>query len=164
MAICKLDHVTCIAGFYCCFCIFRTSSYVGIKERDYLNRGQELTMNRNEAGNGRLYLHEFGHVIGFNHEHSRQDRDRYVTINTGNIRSGVERNFEKLDYVKNTPYDYYSIMHYGVGDYATSKNVKTIQILNPDNIGLDIDVIGRRRKLSEHDIAYANKLYSCVGK
>ena len=135
-----------------------------MKDRDYLNRGQELTMNIDEAGQYPLYLHEFGHVIGFNHEHSRQDRDRYVTINTGNIISGVEKNFAKLNYAKSTPYDYYSIMHYGVRDYAIRQNVKTIEILNPDNVRLDIHDIGRRRRLSEHDIGYANNLYNCGGR
>ena len=154
-------QLACMAHFYCCFCIFRTSSYVGMKDHDYLYRGQELIVNINEAGQFRLYLHELGHVIGFDREHSRQDRDRYVKINNGNIRSGVEYNFRKLNYVKNTPYDYYSIMHYGVRDYAIRENVTTIEVLNPDNLRFNIDDIGRRHKLSEHDIAYAKKLYSC---
>ena len=77
---CKFDYVVYIAHFHCCFCIFRTSSHVGMKDRDYVNRGEELIMNRNKAGQFRLYLHEFGHVIGLNHEHSRQDRDRYVKL------------------------------------------------------------------------------------
>ena len=135
-----------------------------MKDRDYFDRGQKLTINIDEAGLFHLYLHQLGHVIGFNHEHSRQDRDRYVKINTGNIISGMESNFQKLNYVKSTPYDYYSIMHYGVRDYAIRENVTTIEVLNPDNLRFNIDDIGRRRRLSEHDIAYANNLYSCVGK
>ena len=108
-----------------------------------------------------MYLHEFGHLIGFHHEHSRQDRDKYVKINTGNIRSGVEHNFEKLNYVKHTPYDYYSIMHYSVNAYATSKDVETMKILNPD---IDTKDVGTGRKLSEYDVAWVNKLYDCIGK
>jgi len=103
-------------------------------------------------------------VIGFNHEHSRHNRDKYVKIISRNIVAGVGHNFERLDYYKDTPYDYYSIMHYAINDYATHSNKKTIEILNPNGIRLNINSIGRRSKLSEDDIAWANKEYGCKGE
>ena len=110
----------------------------------------------------RIYLHEFGHVIGLHHEHSRKDRDRYVKIYSENIIRGVGHNFDKLNYYeKNTPYDYYSIMHYRIRDYAIDESKPTIEILNPDNININKESIGTRRRLSSEDIAWVNKLYNC---
>lgn len=136
-----------------------------MKDRDYKTVGQELNVREGQAKLLRVYLHEFGHVIGLNHEHSREDRDQYVRINSKNIVNGVGHNFDKLSYyVKDTPYDYYSIMHYGIYNYASNKSEPTIEILNPDNDDIDIDDIGARRKLSEDDIKWANKLYKCPSK
>ncbi|VDK34291.1 unnamed protein product [Taenia asiatica] len=64
-----------------------------------------------------LYLHELGHVLGLDHEHTRADRDKYLHVND----AGVPENF-KLFFTKKTkenlhtydsPYDLQSIMHYG---------------------------------------------------
>lgn len=84
-----------------------------------------------------------------------------MRIHSDNIVSGVGHNFAKLDYVKTTPYDYYSIMHYGVKDYTTDKSKKTIEILNS---AIDTSNVGTKRRLSKFDIAWANKLYSCEGE
>jgi len=47
--------------------------------------------------------HELGHVLGFQHEHQRWDRDAHITVNYENIKSGRAHD-----------YDYRSIMHYRV--------------------------------------------------
>ena len=59
-------------------------------------------------------MHELGHAIGFAHEHTRTDRDTYVTINFTNIESDKLSNFElKTDFVTNgISYDISSLMHY----------------------------------------------------
>lgn len=145
------------------FYMFRTNSLVGMRDRDHKSVGQELNVRKEQADVLRLYLHELGHVIGLNHEHSRRDRDHYVKINSQNIVSGVGHNFAKLNYDKKTPYDYFSIMHYGVRDYAKG-NKKSIEILNPENLTINIDSIGTRRRLSEHDIDWVNKMYNCKGE
>ncbi|XP_036357541.1 uncharacterized protein LOC115209455 [Octopus sinensis] len=62
----------------------------------------------------RSILHELGHCMGLNHEHSRPDRDHYITVYRHRINS--YHNFEKISRDKaftfGIPYDYYSIMHY----------------------------------------------------
>ncbi|TWW67659.1 High choriolytic enzyme 1 [Takifugu flavidus] len=40
--------------------------------------------------------HEILHALGFHHEQSHSDRDRFVTINYTNIQPGKEKNFRKV--------------------------------------------------------------------
>ena len=70
-------------------------------------------------------VHELFHTLGFVHEHTRPDRDDFISINFENIVSSEEKNFEKRTHgtsdffekgsvsSKNTPYDVQSILHYG---------------------------------------------------
>uniref|UniRef100_A0AC34REU5 Metalloendopeptidase n=1 Tax=Panagrolaimus sp. JU765 TaxID=591449 RepID=A0AC34REU5_9BILA len=61
-------------------------------------------------------IHELMHVIGFIHEHQRDDRDGYVRIVWENIINGANSDFDKLSSVGlsnyGESYDYFSIMHY----------------------------------------------------
>lgn len=65
-------------------------------------------------------LHEFGHALGMQHEQSRSDRDSFVEILQENIKPAELHNFARRDTVNYTPYDYYSIMHYGVCTFAAN--------------------------------------------
>ena len=60
--------------------------------------------------------HELGHVLGFFHEHSRWDRDQFVTVHYENIKPGRQGDYDWVPrtnwIVSSTPYDYRSIMHY----------------------------------------------------
>ena len=70
-------------------------------------------------------VHELVHTLGFVHEHTRPDRDKFISINFDNILPGKKKNFEKrtqgnTDFFekgdvdsKNTPYDVLSLLHYG---------------------------------------------------
>ena len=70
-------------------------------------------------------VHELLHTLGFVHEHTRPDRDNFISVNTNNIQLGKEKNFEirkhgTSDFFekgnvnsKNTPYDVLSLLHYG---------------------------------------------------
>jgi hypothetical protein len=62
--------------------------------------------------------HELGHVLGFFHEHSRWDRDQYLTVHYENIKPGRNGDYDwvpKTNWLVTTSaYDYYSIMHYRV--------------------------------------------------
>ena len=70
-------------------------------------------------------VHELLHTLGFVHEHTRPDRDDFISVNMDNIEAGKEKNFEKrpegtsdlfekgsVD-SRNTPYDVLSLLHYG---------------------------------------------------
>jgi hypothetical protein len=62
--------------------------------------------------------HEFGHVLGFHHEHARWDRDTYLAVHYEHIKVGRGGDYDWIPrtnwLVTTTPYDYHSIMHYRV--------------------------------------------------
>jgi len=74
------------------------------------------TLSRAQVG------HETGHLLGFQHEHVRTDRDGFITVNFGNLQTnlpGAEgANILGLylidsNSILNGPYDFESVMHYG---------------------------------------------------
>ncbi|XP_030283304.1 high choriolytic enzyme 1 isoform X1 [Sparus aurata] len=103
-----------------------------------------------------VIAHEFMHVLGFVHEQSRFDRDNYVTVMWPNIWRDRLRNFEKFKTDNlDLPYDYGSIMHFGM--YAYSQDGQpTIVPKNNKNIKL-----GQSSSLSRIDKLKINKLYNC---
>lgn len=114
-------------------------------------------------GYGCLYhgivLHEFMHALGFWHEQSRADRDKYVWVNWRNIEKDMKYNFEKKSNRLTTDlgltYDYGSVMHYGAYAFAVDRNMATVIPRKP---GV---TIGQRRRLSEMDVEGINRLYQC---
>ena len=90
------------------------TSFVGFK------KGQHADINITAFwwGDEWMPVHELGHVLGFSHEHSRWDRDRYVTIHYENIKPGRADDYDWIPQtnwlVRTTAYDYRSIMHYRV--------------------------------------------------
>ncbi len=107
-------------------------------------------------------IHELSHAAGLFHEQSRQDRDTYVTINTGNIEEGRASNFEKytIRYSGSDlgDYDFGSIMHYGPTAFSKNGN-PTIESKTPGKS------FGQRNGLSAGDISGLNGIYptACTG-
>jgi len=99
-------------------------------------------------------IHELGHAIGLFHEHTRPDRDNFVTVNWDNVTTGKEINFQTVDVgaANYSEYDYGSIMHYG--EYFFSSNGER-SISVPDGIS-----VGQRDALSERDISSVNDMYA----
>ena len=111
-------------------------------------------------------LHEIGHAIGFFHEQSRPDRDRYVTIHRNNIQNNQTFNFNinyGIDY-QGEPYDYGSIMHYPEFLFSANRQ-RTISVNNrQEYINQGSPVLGGARNLSAGDVRTVNKLYGCYNR
>lgn len=101
-------------------------------------------------------IHEIGHAIGLLHEHTREDRDQYIVVNTENIIEGKEHNFAIPAVAMDVgEYDYESIMHYGAYFFSKDGN-PTISPIQ-DITGIDL---GQRVALSRGDIDAVNRLYA----
>ncbi|XP_055009169.1 astacin-like metalloendopeptidase isoform X2 [Boleophthalmus pectinirostris] len=98
--------------------------------------------------------HEILHALGFYHEHTRTDRDEYITILNNNIIKGTEQNFIKRHgNTLNVPYDTDSILHYG--RYFSSNGLPTIIPLHMTK------AMGQRVRLTKLDIMRVRLLYDC---
>lgn len=101
----------------------------------------------NDTTNGTI-LHEMGHVLGNVHEHQRQDRDDYVTIDFGNIPANARGQFDKSGFRPSGPYDFFSIMHYSGDAFALDRSRPTI---SPKPQYSSVGQLVRRNVLSEND-------------
>ncbi|XP_024119755.1 zinc metalloproteinase nas-13 isoform X1 [Oryzias melastigma] len=103
------------------------------------------------AGN---LCHELVHAVGMYHEHTRFDRDQFIKVVWDNIKPGKQGNFDvKMGNTLNLPYDFGSIMHYGMSYFSKDGNPTIVP-----NQGVDI---GQRKYLSRLDIQKINSLYHC---
>jgi titin len=86
--------------------------------------------------------HETGHLLGFQHEHVRIDRNSYIIVNFNNIDTGQTTNSSgegsgsvtnlyviDSNSTPNGPYDFESVMHYGRTLF--SKDPATLDVLVP---------------------------------
>ncbi|KAI9559341.1 hypothetical protein GHT06_016130 [Daphnia sinensis] len=104
-----------------------------------------------------VVMHEFMHAAGFFHEHSRPDRDTYVSINLNNVLEKYRHNFNAYTTSQVTTlglsYDYGSVMHYPKGAFAIDNSVDVITPL------IGTPTIGQRVGFSSLDLQKLNALY-----
>ncbi len=98
-------------------------------------------------------IHEIGHAAGLEHEQARSDRDQYVRILWENLVKPGRSQFGAGSIASNVgPYDYNSIMHYGVGDFGKTGQ-PGMETMPP---GIPIR---QNTSLSDGDIDAVNHLY-----
>lgn len=110
-----------------------------------------------QASNLMVLRHELGHTLGFAHEHSRPERDRFIRLNLANVIPGLRDQFSIFTgpIITRGPYDIKSIMHYksystapaGCSVYDPTKPMLTTinggAILNTDLSTLDVQGVAK---------------------
>jgi hypothetical protein len=117
-------------------------------------------------------IHELGHVVGLFHEQSRQDRDKFLKIDAGNIESGQRYNFDVNLAVENSPkltFDYDSIMLYPPLAFAKLNSTEPTMRRKdfPDNLkfGLYVPGLGGiATELSKDDVKTIEQIYETQAK
>jgi len=129
---------------------------------------QTVSLAKNRRGRGcmhaRVVMHELGHALGFHHEQTRTDRDRFVRVNLRNVERKHLHNYEKVgrNYLAaSTPYDYLSIMHYGPDSFGRIVNGRRLETMIPTNSCYKKE-IGKARHLSYYDHKLMNTIYGCT--
>ena len=110
---------------------------------------QRLNLGSNCSSSTGVILHEFGHVLGYDHEHMRADRDNYITIDLGNVAANARSQFNKLASPSPGPYDFGSIMHYAASSFALDLSRPTI--IPKPQYQREAEQMGQRVALSETD-------------
>ena len=122
-----------------------------------------LKTSNNAASKGCTYptvLHELIHALGAFHTQGRSDRNKHVTINWHNIKSGQVNQFTKQVHSffpqnkKGKEYDYWSIMHYKKNAFSANGKI-TI------DAGSKNSVIGKADRLSERDVIQLSEWAGC---
>lgn len=94
--------------------------------------GQDALLEMSNWDEIYVIVHELLHTLGFQHEHTRWDRDSYVSVNLNNVADGIGLGNWDIQVLENwittsTPYDFDSVMHYG--DCAGSRCDPCCQVI-----------------------------------
>ena len=73
---------------------------MGRTDTKFLDRetvfGRQIINIGQGCGNKGTVMHEIGHAVGFWHEHSRTDRDKYIKILNKHVMPGMGPQFGEL--------------------------------------------------------------------
>lgn len=115
-------------------------------------------------------VHEILHALGLWHEHSRPDRDQYISILWEHIPPEYHSQFEVMpeklakDWIHH-PYDPFSIMHYGsqvfaqTGAAESGSSPSGSTAARPSLVTKDGRLISEPRELSSGDLEKINDLF-----
>lgn len=127
--------------------------------RQYTKKGPQVLSIGDGCNKKGIILHELLHALGFWHEQSRSDRDKYIEVLWNNIQEGQEHNFNRyrkkyVDYAGSV-YDLGSIMHYGNLAFSKNSRPTMLSVKNP------FSQFGQIKAMSDNDVIQLNALYDC---
>lgn len=147
-------------------------------------RGEQVlylsTRNGRSCFTHPIIVHELMHAIGLEHEHSRNDRGDYITVDENNVDEGKffrvvrleekniaqefsdkKHNLKKVDESAFTsygcPYTYESVMHYASDAFAKPGGGLTMVPKDASKL----DVIGKVQVAHPNDYEKINRMYNC---
>ncbi|NP_001108257.1 uncharacterized protein LOC100137635 precursor [Xenopus laevis] len=120
---------------------------------------QTVSLQRSGCMWASVIEHEIMHSLGLHHEHVRNDRDKYVSVQWNNISPGYQGNFQmtSTNNMILTKYDYESLMHYSRTAFSIDGFLPTLVAVPDPNIPL-----GNGYMMSDLDIMKLNTLYKCA--
>lgn len=132
------------------------SSFVG-------RRGGEQSLLLTKSAREGVIWHELLHAAGVYHEQSRDDRDKFIKLDSQNIREALFYNFQIEPSSSSIgSYDYCSIMHYPSNAFAKDISKPTITCISN---GTDVPCppcMGGSADFSPSDIAGLDAFYNEV--
>jgi len=89
-------------------------NYFCFSQLGNIRRGaQDLALDSQCQRDRGTIAHELMHALGFHHEQSRSDRDKYVFLDFNQLPGQQDQYFkEESGNAYSTSYDYQSLMHY----------------------------------------------------
>jgi len=104
-------------------------------------------------------VHEMMHALGFWHEQSRADRNKYIYVNMRNVSPAMRYNFHMqhdATYLGEA-YNIYSVMQYGPTAFSSNGRSVTISLRRDPSV----KNFGWVQRLAPSDIRQIQKYYSC---
>lgn len=117
-------------------------------------------------GEGCVYTngiaHESMHALGFWHEHTRPDRDKYIKVFWKNVDPDKAHNFVKqIDSIVSREFDYNSAMLYGPRTFGVHARAVTIMPLDASKMIYELWDPRKPSPISSGDIEAIGRLYKC---